>query len=62
MRIVAYSDGERIRSIVIYEADLNDCLTRLREDGYLVVSERRMPAPEADQPGHFPQREVDERR
>ncbi len=62
MMIVAYSDGERIRSLIIYEADLKDCLARLRGDGYLVVSERRMPASETDRPGRSPQREVDERR
>ena len=30
MKLVAYSDGERIESIVVYEADLSACLTNLQ--------------------------------
>jgi len=62
MKIVAYSDGERIESIVVYEVDLSICLTNLRNEGFLIVGEEDVPAPKDRNFDRYPQIERDERR
>ena len=62
MKVIAYLDGERIESIVVYEADLSACLTNLKNEGYLIVSEEDVPAPKGRNLDRYPQLEGDERR
>jgi hypothetical protein len=62
MKIVTYSDGERIESVVVYEADLSVCLTNLQNEGYLIVREEKVPAPKGKNFDRHPQIGGDERR
>ena len=62
MKVIAYSDGERIGSIVVYEADLSTCLTNLQNEGYLIVGEDKVPAPKGRNFNRYPQIDGDGRR
>ena len=57
MKVIAYSDGERIGSIVVYDADLSTCLTNLQNEGYLIVGEENIPNSRVRNFDHYPQLE-----
>lgn len=61
MIIIMYSDGESIKSVIVFETDRNHCLTQLQDEGYLIVKEDRVPAG-ADCADYYPQLDGDERR
>lgn len=42
MKIISYSDGEKIRTLIAHEIDLEECRERLREDGFQIVKEDEM--------------------
>ena len=62
MKVIAYSDGERIGSIVVYEADLSACLTNLQNEGYLIVGLENVPNTRVRNFDRCLQTEGDERR
>lgn len=55
MKVIAYSDGEKIGSIVVYETDLSACLTNLQNEGYLIIGEDKVPAPRDRNYDRYPQ-------
>lgn len=42
MKIISYSDGEKIQILLAYEADLEECRERLKKDGFQIVKEDEM--------------------
>jgi len=46
MKVISYSDGERIESVVVFDADASVCLAGLQEKGYLVISEENVLEPD----------------
>jgi hypothetical protein len=42
VRIISYSDGEKIQTLIAHEVDLEECRERLREDGFQIVKEDKM--------------------
>jgi hypothetical protein len=42
VRIISYSDGEKIQTLIAHEVDLEECRERLREDGLQIVKEDEM--------------------
>ena len=56
MRVISYSDGESITSVIVFEADRNYCLTQLQDEGYLIVKEDKVP-PETDYADRYPRDE-----
>ncbi|MFH2068428.1 MAG: hypothetical protein ABII89_03070 [Candidatus Omnitrophota bacterium] len=61
MKVIAYSDGERIESIVVFEDDRSACLTSLQNDGYLIVGEEEIPASRVRNFNRYSRVERDER-
>lgn len=62
MKVISFSDGESIESIVVYEADLSACLTNLQNEGYLIIGEEKVPAPRVRSSDRYPPLNGDERR
>ena len=62
MKIIAYSDGEKIENIVVFDADLSTCLTNLQNEGYLIVAEENIPAPRIKNSNRYSHLYGDERR
>jgi len=42
VKIISYSDGEDIQTLLVYEADLEEYRERLEEDGFQIIKEDEM--------------------
>lgn len=62
MRVIAYDDGESIKTLMVHEIDFSACLTNLQNEGYLIIGEEKVPVPKGRNFDRYPQLEGDERR